>query len=288
VVESKIKISGRSGCRLELINVYPAIIRKYSKSYEYNRRLKSQVIKQSQFFDSYFNVNTFFKVPSIIQFYEGIGKDELSFFDMEYVSASKFSDFFLDLTIDQIDTITDHLFNYLYQLKSKCVLRKIDRKIFLHKLSEVMTQLQHNGQNYNPQVYEILKGLMNEIPNKALPVGTCHGDFTFSNMLFKSDSIFIFDFLDSFVESYLIDIVKLRQDTLIQWSLFIDHEIHSYHKLKLKQILNYIDIKIEKKFLQDENYANWYTYLQKINLVRILQYLDDPIEINFIENQLFL
>ena len=53
----------------------------------------------------------------------------------------------------------------------------------------------------------------------TVSVGFCHGDLTFSNLLVnaKSRRIALFDFLDSFVESPLQDLAKLRQDTAYFW-----------------------------------------------------------------------
>ena len=51
------------------------------------------------------------------------------------------------------------------------------------------------------------------LSDMLIPVGTCHGDLTFSNILFNGNNYYLIDFLDSFIESPLLDIVKLRQDT---------------------------------------------------------------------------
>ncbi len=65
-----------------------------------------------------------------------------------------------------------------------------------------------------------------------MPVGICHGDLTFSNMLFNGNNYYLIDFLDSFVESPLLDIVKLRQDSAYLWSQLM--YIHDYDKIRLK------------------------------------------------------
>ena len=40
-----------------------------------------------------------------------------------------------------------------------------------------------------------------------LPEGFCHGDLTLSNLLFNNDDIVIIDFLDTFLDSTIQDIV---------------------------------------------------------------------------------
>lgn len=55
----------------------------------------------------------------------------------------------------------------------------------------------------------------------SMPIGWCHGDFTIDNMIpqFEEGRLVIIDFLDSFIDSPWMDMVKLRQDTKHKWIL---------------------------------------------------------------------
>ena len=119
-----------------------------------------------------------------------------------------------------------------------------------------------------------------------LPVGTCHGDFTFSNILFGDNKIYLLDFLDSFIESPLIDIVKIRQDTCFKWSVMLEKEMPSHKKNKLVQTFNFLDREIASFCSNNLGLSIWYNYLQIFNLLRIIPYLNNTAEIFFIEKSL--
>lgn len=52
-----------------------------------------------------------------------------------------------------------------------------------------------------------------------VPLGPCHGDLTLSNLIFDPLSgVTLIDFLDTFLESPLQDVAKLKQDFVYGWS----------------------------------------------------------------------
>ena len=58
-------------------------------------------------------------------------------------------------------------------------------------------------------------------------------------MLFDNSDIVVIDFLDTFLDTPLQDIVKIRQDSKYFWSLNLVNKIQD--SVKVKQSLNYID-----------------------------------------------
>ncbi|GAM87620.1 hypothetical protein ANO11243_056470 [Dothideomycetidae sp. 11243] len=64
-------------------------------------------------------------------------------------------------------------------------------------------------------------GYFSQRGHLSIPMGPCHGDLTFQNMLvdFTARELCVFDFLDSFVETPLQDIAKLLQDCRHLWFL---------------------------------------------------------------------
>ena len=119
----------------------------------------------------------------------------------------------------------------------------------------------------------------------TIPVGICHGDLTLSNVLIKpeSNNFVIIDFLDSFVESPIVDIAKIRQDTKHGWSSFIYPEQHD--KIKTRLSLEYLDNKFVEHFKKYDFYKH-YEFFQFMNLVRILPYAKQTETSNFLMEQI--
>ena len=61
---------------------------------------------------------------------------------------------------------------------------------------------------------------VNTLPNEmSFPMGRCHGDLTLSNVILDPVSgITLIDFLDTFLETPLQDVAKLKQDFVYGWS----------------------------------------------------------------------
>lgn len=181
-----IPLTGNSGCKISIIDNFT--IRKQSKSIEYNDRLLKQIQKQKLF------THSILKTPKIYN----IGKEnDLLFFDMEYIKGQNFYDFCIVQKFNQIEQIIKLFFptknkinttNVYNLLLNKC---KLLDNFPLHILDEV---------SWNCELK------------------TCHGDFTFENIIISNDEIYLIDFLDSFLESPIIDESKMMQDTYCFWS----------------------------------------------------------------------
>ena len=121
-------------------------------------------------------------------------------------------------------------------------------------------------------------------PTVDLPMGICHGDLTFSNILFNGNNYYLIDFLDSFIESPLLDIVKIRQDSAHLWSqlMYTNH----YDKLRLKIVCEKMDIEIDQYFSKYEWYRQYYVIFQIMNFLRILQYAKEEKVITYLKESL--
>ena len=114
-----------------------------------------------------------------------------------------------------------------------------------------------------------------------LPIGKCHGDLTFSNILFSGNDYYLIDFLDSFVESPLLDIVKIRQDSAYLWSeLMYSGECDS---TRLRIVADKIDTEIYN-FASQFDWFRYYKIFQLMNFLRILQYAHEPKVIDYLKN----
>jgi hypothetical protein len=281
-----LKIAGRSGCKLEPIYLADKLyIRKTSSHELYNGRLKNQKIKQEKL-AKLNRFNNFFIVPFIIN--EGFNGSSLYYFEMEYINAYKFSDFFSRISFDDLKKFLEKIIKYFEDSFSESEYKTIDKKIIENKIFELEEKISLN-ENINKLLFKKnIFFLKNNIPNSRLPFLECHGDLTLSNLLFGNNgNIYVFDFLDSFIESPLVDLVKIRQDTRLKWSLLIDKDLESQKKLRVIQILNYLDVSLDL-YLKKSNpdLLEWFSYLEVFNLIRILPYVTEEIEIKFIEEKL--
>jgi len=113
----------------------------------------------------------------------------------------------------------------------------------------------------------------------SIPVGDCHGDLTMSNIIFSgSESIYLIDFLPSFIETPLWDIVKLEQDLIMGWSY---RYMKSANKITAKIVF---DKCIPNQFkLIKSQWSVQTKLLSALNLARIVPYVNDPITEKWLE-----
>lgn len=277
-----LKMEGRSGC--ELVIEYQdnhAIIRKYSSSLKYNHRLIKQAEKQRNFYLS--NHTPAFLTPQILEISYEV--NDVVWFTMNYVFAEKYSDYLEQINVKHLKKLIQTFIQYLDNSFKNAKKEFIDETIILNKFSEIRTNIIQNQLIKTNYFLQVITRLENCIPHTPLPVGTCHGDFTFSNILFDDHEMFLLDFLDSFIESPIIDLVKLRQDTCYKWSIMLEKQMPQYKVNKLSQVFNYFDRELEN-YCKNLELQEWYIFLQAVNLLRIVPYLKIQSEIIFIENAL--
>jgi len=219
-------LKGNSGCTITLID--NTIIRKQSKNINYNNRLLKQIEKQKTY------IHPIIKTPKIYEIGE---KNNLIYFDMEYIKGQSFFDFCSLEKFTEIEKIINIFFSKTTSTNTKnvydIVLKKC--KTFddfpLHILDDVSWECE---------------------------IKTCHGDFTFENIIIRDNEIYLIDFLDSFLESPQIDKSKMMQDTYCFWS-YRNKKYTPIHNLYL------INQLLETK----QNYI-----LLLVHLYRILPYSD--------------
>lgn len=244
---------GLSGCKLEVLS--SSTIRKYSSNENYNQRLTIQIDKQNLFSKYIFtNIDT----PKIIQKYE----DKLIYFDMEYIVGCNYYEYFSITSstgIQKIFNFLDEYFQFLiynsHQYKEKVVKDKIKNKLLSFK-----------NEQYTPLIQFVLNYLNNI--NLDIKKSFCHGDLTISNILFHRKKVYLIDFLDSYLDTFLLDLVKLKQDLHYHWIL----EINNQKNLRIVQCFNIVWKYIETKYAKYLNTDAFYI-LELINFLRIEPYL---------------
>lgn len=270
------KIKGHSGCRVDIVD---GIVRKTTFDKNYIKRLQSQCEKQNQFFKN--NTFSFLKTPQI--FNEHIQHDAFSF-DMEFCFCSNYIDFFERASKKKIDLFFSNLVDFISKNVNDSKLENVSNIIWEKYLSV------KNGiiddffisANINNIIFDKFEKRYSN--NIILPIGFCHGDLTFSNILIKNhqNQLVFLDFLDTFLDTPLQDMVKIRQDTKFLWSNHLVEGIFDVKRIEI--IMEYLDQKFHENFTKYDFYIKYYKLFEILNWFRVLRYSKDISIIKKIEN----
>ena len=239
--------TGLSGCSLELIN--DRVLRKYSPTTDYNSRLLSQADKQVVFGDRiYKNIDA----PKVYDI-------QKNYFDMEYIAGKSFDEFFSIASVNDVEFVVSTLFDYFDTLISTARNVNASNKI-LKKITSLKEKTSY------PKYIEFLRKYV-EDNQLIVPHTFCHGDLTFANIIFHKNRLFFIDFLDCYVDTFLSDLVKLKQDLHHLWSVR-NQDVYSN---RIHQIYQYIWDKLEVRY---ESFMNEsFHILDAMNALRIEPYL---------------
>ena len=249
-IERKLE-TGLSGCKLELIG--SNTLRKYSSSPSYNKRLDLQVKKQELFSNQVFrNVET----PKVLS------KGD-SYFDMEYVTGRSFDEYFSVCSVNDIDFVFDSLCGYFDGLISNAQYYQpeVSKKRLLDKINSLETHTNHLTDLYH--IRQMVSSITMRIPQTF-----CHGDLTFTNIIFNKNRLYYIDFLDCFIDSFLCDLIKLKQDLYYHWSL----DVQGIKNLRIRQIYSFLWRKLEERYSQYVETIE-FDVLDVLNTLRIEPYL---------------
>jgi len=245
------QLQGHSGCQLKVTP--EGNIRKVSSSVDYNSRLIIQAEKQNDF-ESFLGIS----VPKVLSIST---ESELYSFDMEYIQADTFS-------------------KYLFREDFLTVRHEFQRILsFIKKSShyedyiDVTEEIYKKTVSLNINIDVNIRTFLEKIESTKLiaPKGYCHGDLTFENILVAKDMYFI-DFLDSFIETPLIDLAKISQELNVYWSYRNHTKIDGAIVSKMCGLNNLFLSAIEELGYE---YKKTYRYLEILNLMRILPYTND-------------
>lgn len=278
----KIEVKGHSGCAVDIVREGTKLyIDKKTSSPGYFPRLIAQARKQQRAAGLFHTPSIV--VPEILAVNQSSGMVSVK---MEYIYSMNFVEYFEYAGFYQIMHFIDALKALLSEEISLSAMTRIKRDVLADKFIDVRSKCRNNPALCDdPEVSLLLEGLetiflagMNDF---EIPAGTCHGDLTFSNILFSGNNYYLIDFLDSFVETPLMDIVKIRQDTAFGWSLLMYDR--TYDKIRMKIILGKIDAAIHECFSRYAWYRQYYPVFQLMNFLRILQYAREPRVIDYLK-----
>jgi Mn2+-dependent serine/threonine protein kinase len=266
----KIEVIGHSGCSVDVKRIENRLfIQKQTTDPTYIDRLYRQAQKQiTASKEEYQNI----KIPRI---YECNKNDARCSILMEYIYSKNFVEYFESAGFEQIDNFIHSTIHFLEKEIRSSPVQSIATDLLLNKFDSVRRTIEENqALNKDETVATILqlseKHFKSLNPTITLPVGTCHGDLTFSNILFNGTNYYLIDFLDSFIESPLLDMVKIRQDSYYLWSVLMFQG--KYDNTRLNIVSKKIDSELDSYFRKYEWYNKYYNLFQLMNFLRILQY----------------
>lgn len=272
-----IAIPGRSGCKVEIVaQAGVSVVRKFASHPNYNERLARQIQKQREF-ASRIGALRWFRTPAVLS--EELQQHSgLRCFTMDYVAGQSATHYLAQADPAGIRALLGKLLYYFRTIHKCSTPIPPPRSIVLQKVESLLTQLGAFPGPHRPLLPCLSSFLLTQIPHSQFFLGYCHGDFTLSNMLFGVFHIYLVDFLDSFLESPVFDVVKIRQDTRWHWTLLIDSSLSGCDAARIQIALGYLDDGIREYLTSEPDFADWYPYLEILNLARILPYLQNPNE----------
>ncbi len=269
----KLDIQGHSGCDIVIVHEDNELfIHKSTHDAGYVPRLVNQANKQIAASKiEYQNI----RVPKV---FEVLQTDKDATIKMEYIYSRNFIEHFEQAGFEQIKYLIGAIKYFIDLEISHSEIRTVLANILTDKMADVARKVEKNIHLKDDiEAQELVKRsskIMNAVGDMDLPVGMCHGDLTFSNILFNGNNYYLIDFLDSFIESPLLDIVKIRQDTAYLWSTLMYNK--PFDKVRLSIISEKIDAAIDEYFKSKYKwYRDYYMPLQLMNFLRILQYGHD-------------
>lgn len=271
-------LGGHSGCQIYLMeddsgNMY---VRKISKDIDYNDRLKVQSDKQSMF------KGKSIYVPAVLQ--QGYTSEGLFYFDMEYVQGITLAEYIKTMKIGKIAGLVEALVSSLVPDSDSdlCGKQNFDaQRIFSAKFSS----LRECVSTHKNHILDNALALLEAHDWSKMTASPCHGDLTLENIIVKNDRLYFIDFLDSFYDSWFLDVGTLLQDVQVMWSYRFQKETNMNTILRLIVFRDLLLDAIEK-FNPSYVTEVYYALLQK--LVRIYPYTKDEQTYKFLDEKLYV
>lgn len=262
-------LGGHSGCRILLCEPddgSEAFVRKISSTLQYNSRLKIQAEKQAN------HKNPHISTPLVLQ--AGTTEEGLYFFDMEYVRGITLSEYMKQIEIDKVGDLVKQIIAYIVvEAQSGGATAP---QVFIDKIHTLRNKLRYDENTIIQKALQMLQTHdWSHIPQSA-----CHGDMTMENIIVKGDRLYFIDFLDSFYDSWVLDLGTLMQDAQVMWS---------YRFIKPTDINTVIRLMVFRDIMLDSIKKQWHDamiqevyYALLLKLIRIFPYTKDKLTYTFL------
>jgi len=233
-------------------------------------RLKAQCEKQKNFIvDS----PQFFVCPVLNEF----ELDEHYGFTMPFCRGEVAPEFIDRASPNKIRNFIQQLISLVESFIASSEVRPVDSSHILNKSLSVKELMQQHPLS-SPMLIRLIDDHLESVKAHKIfeiPIGKCHGDLTLSNMIFDdaNDRYFLIDFLDSYLESPILDLAKISQETKLFWTSKLMSQTHDSAKYEIAMTV--IDDKVQSHFLKYEWYKNYQPIFEFQNLIRVLPYAKD-------------
>lgn len=260
------KLSGHSGCQVSLIKIDDTYaVKKISGSKDYNERLRLQCAKQTA------SLKGGIYAPKVYKTYT---EDGLFAFEMEYIEGRTLSEYMPAVPASEIPDFISSLFKALhhgFNTPNPKASEIFKAKIF--SLEYLISK--HTNLN---EAFAILGGF----DWSTVYESPCHGDLTLENILITPDKkLYLIDFLDSFYNSWILDIAKILQDLDVKWS-YRNKPFDKNRDIKLFSVKKILLEKIRDTENGADTVKSAY-HILLLNLLRVYPYLKDEHTKNFLD-----
>ena len=266
-----INLGGHSGCKILLCeddsgNIF---VRKISKNHDYNSRLEKQYKKQRDW-------NLPIRAPKI--FSSGITNDGLFYFDMEYIHGITLAKYMTSIEAVRINGIAEKLLDYILTVKKQNLDKKGNSSAFINKIDALEKSINFTGE------YNKCFKMLNSFNWDTITESCAHGDLTTENIIIKNNEMYFIDFLDSFYDSWIMDMGTIFQDIIIMWA-YRNNNFDSNLSIKLLALKNDLLNGLNRANL---NYETEIYYTLLLKLLRMIPYSVNTRETEFLNQSINL
>lgn len=238
-------------------------------------RFAKNIEKQKLFKNQYINA------VNILE--HGLTSDNKNYIRMPLLKCNNCIDWLSTADINSINLFLNKINQYFTDLISNSTISNFDYHLYNNKLDELYSKI------LDIELQNIILQLKSITFSNQFLYGANHGDLTLTNLFISNqkDDIIIdtIDFLDTFIQSPINDIVKIRQDTFHLWTVKLltntDFDIN-----RAIIVLGYIDKQISKIINNNNILQEYYLPFQIINLLRILPYNREETIFIFLKNEI--
>jgi thiamine kinase-like enzyme len=208
-----------------------------------------------------------FEVPQILNSFL---EDDNYTIHMPFYQCPTFVDFANVNKMGNIIDKIDQLFNFIESNLSRSSSLPVDRVEWNKKITSVINTVQKKHDGYLPEALDLLD------VDISVPVGLCHGDLTFSNILIDK-KIILLDFLDNVIETPLFDLCKLHQEVDLLWTItYTDSDNVDYPRLRIiySAVSDHIKTRTKEVLSNNDISADTFILFYKLTLLRLMPYVD--------------
>jgi thiamine kinase-like enzyme len=211
----------------------------------------------------------------------GYTEEGLFYFDMEYIQGITLAEYIKTMEIGKVKNLVKMLVSSVIPKKSYAMTQE-EKAHATEIFSNKIKSLRENLIGKNNEIINQSLDLLETHDWTRLTPSQCHGDMSLENIIVKNDKLYFIDFLDSFYDSWFLDIGTLLQDVQVMWSYRFQDNVSMNTVLRL---IVFRDLLLDEIRTIDEGYVIeiYYSLLQK--LIRIYPYTNDEITYQFLNEK---